>query len=147
MGMLSDGDIKRMGADVRNAISDWDASVVIKMPKPINEQPNYNKLMREFTGDVVYNEYPISGEWRSKAENKQLNTSVSGDSMVNKAILVLPDIFNVDITTVINTIDVCTKDSVIYDDIDRKYRITSIRTNIGQVSLELLQLVGGDING
>lgn len=147
MGILSASDINRMGADVRDAITDWDAPVTIKVPKPIVSQTNYNDLMREFTGEILYDEYSVGGEWRSKAENKQLNIDVSGDSMINKSILVLPDTLYADPpdnTESINTISICSKDTIILDDTGRKYRVSSIRTNIGQVSLELLQLVGGE---
>ena len=45
--MITNYDKQLMAKDVEQAILDWAEMVHIWTPKPIEEQPNWNKLMRE----------------------------------------------------------------------------------------------------
>ena len=51
MGMLNNHDIAWMENTVREIIGEWDTTINIYSKLPLNEQPNYNHLMHEFTGD------------------------------------------------------------------------------------------------
>lgn len=138
-----------MASDIMECIDDWDYPMKLIVPKPIEEQPNYNKLLREFDGPAVYDEYSINGEYRSKAENKQLSVESPGDAMIDKSVIVLPSQFIHGVVT-INTISLLDQHTLIKTVRDNNlYRIASIRTNVGQISIECIKLVGigGEVNG
>ena len=51
MGMLNAHDISWMEDTVREIIGEWNTEICIYSRLPLAEQPNYNHLMKEFTGD------------------------------------------------------------------------------------------------
>ena len=148
--MINGRDNEMMARDIMECIDDWDYPMLLIVPKPIEEQENYNKLLREFDGPAIYDKYRINGEYRSKAENKQLDVEDSGDSMKDKSVIILPSEFIYGVVT-INTISLLDQHTLIKTLNDNHlYRIASIRSNVGQVSVECIRLVGierGDING
>ena len=60
--ILTPYDIEFMKSSVRDVIDQWHTTITIMQPLPVDKQPNYNKLMKEFTGDVLYETISISAE-------------------------------------------------------------------------------------
>lgn len=145
--MINKNDTFIMENDIIECIDDWDYPMILIVPKPIKDQPNYNKIMREFDGPMEFDEYNINGEYRSKAENKQLNVDASGDSMKDKSIIILPSTFKHG-NVIIQTIELLDQHTIIKTVLDEYvYRIASIRSNIGQISVEVIRLVGNEYKG
>ena len=69
MGMLNAHDVKWMENTVREIISEWDTKINIYSRLPLEEQPNYNHLMREFIGDSYCNMITITAERKDIVNN------------------------------------------------------------------------------
>lgn len=69
MGMLNAHDIRWMENTVREIISEWDTEINIYSRLPLEEQPNYNHLMREFVGDSYCSMLTITAERKDIVNN------------------------------------------------------------------------------
>ena len=50
--MLTQGDIQFMKDSVREVVENWNTTITLMSPLPLDKQPNYNQYLREFNGDV-----------------------------------------------------------------------------------------------
>ena len=69
MGMLNAYDIGWMEGTVREIISEWNTEINIYSRLPLEEQPNYNHLMKEFVGDSYCSMITISAERKDIVNN------------------------------------------------------------------------------
>lgn len=69
MGMLNAYDIAWMENTVRDVIKEWDTRLNIYSRLPIEQQPNYNHLMHEFTGDCYCTSIEIDAERKDIVNN------------------------------------------------------------------------------
>ena len=139
MGMLNAHDIMWMENTVREVINEWNTKINIYSRLPINEQPNYNHLMGEFTGDSYCTMLTIS------AERKDLVNNMTND----------PDPDNLDFGRKNNGVFLY----AIHDVIDGKlyepalhdivttgdgevYYIRSVRKRIGEILITIKRFVG-----
>lgn len=67
--MLSKYDIEWMEKSVQDVIKNWQCSITIYSKLPLDEQPNYNPLMREFTGDYYCSKLDIDAERKDIVNN------------------------------------------------------------------------------
>ena len=67
--MLTAGDIEYMKNSVRDIIDQWHTTITIMQPLPIEQQVNYDVILREFTGDVLYETICISAERKDIVNN------------------------------------------------------------------------------
>lgn len=80
MGMLSAYDIAWMEDTVRDIIKEWRTKIKIYSRLPLEDQPNYNHLMKEFVGDSYCTFIEID------AERKDIVNNMTND----------PDIYEMD---------------------------------------------------
>lgn len=69
MGMLNAHDIKWMEETVQEVVKNWMCSITIYSKLPLEEQPNYNSLMKEFTGDYYCSKLIIDAERKDIVNN------------------------------------------------------------------------------
>ena len=69
MGMLNAHDVRWMEDTVREVIDEWATKINIYSRLPLEEQPNYNHFMREFTGDSYCTVLTISAERKDLVNN------------------------------------------------------------------------------
>lgn len=62
MGLVSKGEIAFMQESVRECIKTWDTSIILLKELPIEEQSDYDELLREYNGSIGYEEYVVPAE-------------------------------------------------------------------------------------
>ena len=98
MGMLNAHDIRWMEDTVQDVIKSWMCSITIYSKLPIEEQPNYNILMREFTGDYYCKKTIIDAERKDIVNNMTndpgIDTLDFGRSNDGTMLYALPNVIN-----------------------------------------------------
>lgn len=144
--MLTQYDINMMEEQVMEILESWGSKATILVPKPENEQPNWNKIMREYTGNIKYNridnvpterldvvnEYNIADMSYVKAGNKTEASSLYKFPvrLNGEPLEITPDMifmFNGDET--------------------KKYHINTIRKRIGETIVDVDLITGGTDSG
>ena len=143
--MLTQYDINMMQATVMDILASWGTTVNIMTPKPEKEQPNWNPLMREYTGDIQYDiieGVPIERLEVVNEYHSDRNEIKAGTKTESSILYKLPAIFN-DKPLVI------TSDMIfIFDDNPKeKYHINTIRNRIGETIVDIDLIVGGTDSG
>lgn len=148
--MLTSHDIEFMKSSVREVISDWQTTIVIMQPLPLDEQPNYNKLMHEFNGDAVYETIVVQAERKDIVNNYTNNVPPDdteyGEKNAGTILYAIPNIIPV-MDENGNQIGVRLfkphKEAVIIiDDTNDRYQITSMRDRIGELLITVKRYVG-----
>lgn len=143
--MLTPYDIKVMETEVMNILESWGTTANIYIPRPEDEQPDFNHIMREYTGDVVYDilENVPTEKLEVVNEYNQHRTHIkSGDKTESGIQYKFPAIFNgkpLKITSdMLFTFD---------GNEDEKYQVNTIRYRIGETIVDLDLINGGTYSG
>lgn len=143
-----------MKDSVREIIGDWHTTITIMQPLPLNKQPNYNSLMREFTGDVLYNTITVPAERKDIVSNNtnliDPKDSEYGENNAGTLLYAIPNI----IPVIRNGKQVGVKrfkpnkdSTIIIDSSDDRYYIYSMRSRIGETLIAIRKHVGDIPNG
>lgn len=126
-------------------LTSWGMKVNILVPKPEKEQPNFNPIMREYTGDIQYDiikDVPIErlevvNEYHDSRSHMKAGTKTESSILYK-----LPAWFN-------NKPLVITPDMIfVFDDNPKdKYHIHTIRNRIGETIVDIDLIVGGTDSG
>lgn len=143
--MLSQHDISMMKDTVMDILGSWGMTATILILKPENEQPNWNPLMREFTGDVEYNVIEGVPTERLGVVNEyhQDRSHVKAGTKTESSILYkFPSEFN-------GSPLVITSDMLFMfnGDTTKKYHINTIRERIGETIVDVDLIVGNANSG
>jgi hypothetical protein len=140
--MLTEWDKKRMASDVSGIISDWSISVDIWTPKPSDEQPNWNPILHEISGAVVYDKQIGVNAKRHDLDTSSLHTNANGNKRTGDIILHFPLSRTVD---GVDTPVVVSDDSLIIIDGDESspWMIKLFRNRLGKTVVQAYQMVGG----
>ena len=153
--ILTMGDIEFMKDSVRDIINQWHTTITIMQPLPLDKQPNYDKLLREFTGDVVYETIVVPAE-RKDIVNNQTNDlppddTEYGDKNAGTILYAIPNIIPVYDE---NNVKIGVKqfrphkESVIaIDDTSDRYYIKAMRDRIGETLIIICRYIGNTPNG
>ena len=148
--ILTPYDIEFMKNSVRDVIDQWHTTITIMQPLPVYKQPNYNKLMKEFTGDVLYETISISAERKDIVNNYTNNMPPDdteyGEKNAGTILYAIPNILPVLDS---NGIQIGIrqfkpdKDAIIaIDDTEDRYYISSMRDRIGEVLITVKRYTG-----
>lgn len=148
--ILTKGDIEFMKDSVRDIIDQWHTTITIMQPLPLDEQPNYDKLLREFTGDVLYETISISAE-RKDIVNNYMNDlppddTEYGEKNAGTILYAIPNIITVydknGVKTGIRQFKPHKEAVIVIDDTDDRYHIVSMRDRIGEILITVKRFVG-----
>lgn len=148
--MLTMGDIEFMKNSVRDVIDQWHTTITIMQPLPLDKQPNYDKLLREFTGDVLYETLLIPAE-RKDIVNNYTNDlppddTEYGEKNAGTILYAIPNIIPVydenNVKIGIRQFKPHKEAVVIIDDTEDRYHITSMRDRIGEILIMVKRYVG-----
>jgi hypothetical protein len=151
--MLTRGDIEFMKNSVRDVINQWHTTITIMQPLPLEFQPNYNRLLHEFTGDVLYETILISAE-RKDIVNNYTNDlppddTEYGEKNAGKILYAIPNIIPVfdknDKQIGIKQFKPHKESIIVIDDTDDRYHIMSMRDRIGETLITIKRYDNGDI--
>jgi hypothetical protein len=137
--MISDEDITDMENDVMDTIMDWHCTATIFVPKPIDQQTNWNERLHEFNGDILYNKYiDVPVERVDGYFDKQI-VDVAGDISGGSVILYIPIRYKYD--DVMVDIPISDNDIRISMDGDT-WRIKSFKKLLGEYLVNVNRMVG-----
>lgn len=143
--ILTTGDIEYMKNSVRDVINQWHTMITIMQPLPIEQQPNYDSILKEFTGDVEYETISISAE-RKDIVNNYTNDLPADDTEYGQknagtVLYAIPNILPVfdehGKQTGIRQYKPHKQAVVAIDDTTDRYRIQSMRDRIGETLILL----------
>ena len=143
--MLTQYDINMMETTVMDILTSWGMRVDILVPKPENQQPNFNPLMREYTGDVLYDtikDVPIERLEVVNEYHNDRNEMKAGTKTESSVLYKLPAMF--DDKPLVITPDMI---FVFSDKPKDKYCINTIRNRIGETVVDIDLIVGGTDSG
>lgn len=138
--MLTQYDINMMKETVMDVLESWGTKAKILIPKPEDKQPNWNTIMREYTGDVEYDiieDVPVERlEVVNEYHNDRSHTK-AGTKTESSILYKFPAEFN-------GKPLVITSDMIfIFDNDNEKYHINTIRKRIGETIVDVDLIVGG----
>lgn len=151
--MLSTGDIEFMKNSVRDIIDQWHTMITIMQPLPLEFQPNYDKLLREFTGDVLYDTISIPAERKDIVNNYTNDLSPNdteygekNDGVILYAIPNIIPVYNKDgIKTGIKQFKPDEQAIIAIDNTNDRYHIISMRDRIGETLIMIKRYNDGEI--
>lgn len=76
--MITQYDIDVMENDIADIIKSWNNTLDILLPLPVDQQTNYNTIMNEFIGEILYDKISIP------AERKDMQNMIENDISDNK---------------------------------------------------------------
>lgn len=143
--MLTPYDIKIMEETVMDILESWGTTATIMKPKPEDQQPNWNPIMREYTGDIIYDiieDVPVERLEVVNEYHMDRNQTKAGTKTESSILYKFPVIFN-DEPLII------TPDMIfIFNNNDKeKYHINTIRNRIGETIVDVDLIVGGTDSG
>ncbi len=148
--MLTSLDKQIMSNDIGNIIDDWSEYVQIWTPLPKEQQPNYNNLMREFVGEILYDkqlDVPAE-EVRATDAKTELITNNAGDKHIERLVICVPIQYkytdpDTDVTNLMD-IDIDEHSLIVFNsDPDSRWRIERSRRRLGEYMLYLYKMIGG----
>jgi hypothetical protein len=153
--MLNSWDLQFMKDSVREVIGQWGDSITVLSPLPIDQQPNYNKLMHEFTGEIKFNNITIPAEHRDIVNNNTNDIDVNsvdyGEKDEGAILYSIPDVIPVYDASGVQVGTQKYKpgvyDIITIDNSNDRYFIKSMRDRIGEVLILLYRFTGGTPNG
>jgi hypothetical protein len=153
--MLNAWDIEFMKEAVHDTIKSWNTTITILSPLPIEQQPNYNRQMREYTGDIKFTKLVMPAEHKDIVNNQtndiKPDNTVYGTENAGTIMYSIPDI--------VTTYDADGKpngtrpykpgihDIFIIDASNDRYYLRSMRDRIGETLIVLSRYTGGTPNG
>lgn len=143
--MLTQSDINMMKDTVIDILASWGTTVNILIPKPEEEQLNWNPIMREYTGDIEYNiikGVPIERLEVVNEYHNDRNKVKAGTKTESSILYKLPAMF--DGKPLVITPDMI---FVFEDGTNNKYQINTIRNRIGETIVDIDLIVGGTDSG
>ena len=149
------GDIEFMKNSVRDIISQWHTTITIMQPLPLDEQPNYDKLLREFTGDVLYETILVQAERKDIVNNYTNDFSPDdteyGEKNAGTILYAIPNIIPVydenGVKTGIRQFRPHKESVIAIDNTADRYHIVSMRDRIGETLIIVKRYVGTIPNG
>lgn len=138
--MISDRDYERMSNDVSDTIRDWHESAIIMIPKPLDQQINWNPLLRESNGSIEYNtitDVPIE---RVDGFYVKHDVDVAGDRNNGSISIYIPQQYRSSDNSIIS-IDIVDDMIMIFD--GYQWRPKSYKKLIGEYLVNIIRLVGG----
>lgn len=148
--ILTHGDIEFMKNTVRDIINQWHTTITIMQPLPLDQQPNYNKLLHEFTGDAEYEIIMISAE-RKDIVNNYTNDlppddTEYGEKNAGTILYAIPNILPIldenGVQTGVRQFKPHKESIIIVDDTSDRYHIVSMRDRIGETLITIKRYVG-----
>ena len=143
--MLTQHDISMMESTVIDILASWGTTVNILIPKPEKEQPNFNPLMREYTGDISYDtieDVPIERLEVVNEYHMDRGQMKAGTKTESSILYKLPTWFNNKPLTITSDMIFVFKDNP-----KEKYHINTIRNRIGETVVDIDLIVGGTDSG
>lgn len=148
--VLTHGDIEFMKNSVRDIIDQWHTTITIMQPLPLDEQPNYNKLMHEFTGDAAYEIIVISAERKDIVNNYTNNLPPDdteyGEKNAGTILYAIPNVLpilnNNGRQIGVRQFKPHKESIVIVDDTQDRYHIVSMRDRIGETLITIKRYIG-----
>lgn len=139
--MLTQYDIDIMAKDVDEIIRDWGEVITIKRPKPIASQTNWNPILHEYSGEVLYDIISNIPAERKDIMNIYLQDIKVEDNTGKREYgyqaFAIPIIVN-------NLpLDIDMNDIFIIDDSGDEYFVKSVRPRIGENIVLIAKYVGG----
>lgn len=134
--MLTRYDIAMMEDTVRDIISMWDMRLTVLRPLPIDQQPNWNEHMHEYSGEIHYTQYDnVAMERKDQTSTNIYNFDIRLGAGDDK------DGYLVFTTSDLNTFvdETC---RILYD--GEQWRVTEFRQRIGEKIMLLSKVVGSD---
>lgn len=127
---------------VNGIIMDWADTVEIWNIRPIEEQPNWDKFMREIDGEIMYDklmDVPIQLTDLSPVE---LETSVAGDKFIGEMVLYIPLEYKYNNEIIPVSIN---EDSlfILYGDVNNPWRVKTMKRLPGERIVRIIHKVGG----
>lgn len=134
-----------MNSTVMDILESWGTTATIFVPKPEDQQPNWNKLMREYTGDIAYDTIENVPVERLEVVNEYHDnrTHMKAGTKTESSILYkFPAEFNGKPLKI-------TSDMIFTfnNDTKNKYHINTIRERIGETIVDVDLIVGGTDSG
>lgn len=143
--MLTQYDINMMQNTVMDILKSWGTTATILMPKPEDQQPNWNPLMHEYTGHIEYDKLEDVPVERLEVVNEyhnDRNHMKAGTKTESSILYKFPAIFNGKPLII--------KSDMIFmfnSDTKNKYHINTIRERIGETIVDVDLIVGGTDSG
>jgi hypothetical protein len=142
--MLTQYDISMMEKSVIDILESWNMKATIFKPKPEDQQPNFNPLMREYTGEIEYDILKNVPVERLEVVNEYHNDrdqTKAGTKTESSILYKFPTIFN-------EKPLVITPDMIfMFGDSNERYHINTIRNRIGETIVDVDLIVGGTDSG
>ena len=142
--MLTQYDIDMMEDTVMDILKSWGTTADIFVPKPEDLQPNWNPIMREYTGDIEYDiicNVPVERLELVNEYNMSNNHEKAGMRTESSILYKFPAKFNGEPLVI-------TEDMLfIFGDNDDKYHIKTIKNRIGETIVDVTSIVGGTDSG
>lgn len=148
--MLTTGDIEFMKNSVRDIIDQWHTKITIMQPLPLDEQPNYDKLLREFTGDVIYDTISVPADRKDIVNNYTNDLSPNdteyGENNAGCILYAIPNIIPVydenGAKIGVKQFKPDEQAVIAIDDTSDRYHIISMRDRIGETLIMINRYVG-----
>ena len=126
---------------INGIIMDWADTVEIWNIRPIEEQPNWNKFMREIDGEIMYDkliDVPVQLTDMSPVE---LQTSVAGDKFIGEMVLYIPLEYEYNNEIIPISIN---EDSlfILHGDTDNPWRVKTMKRLPGERIVRVIHKVG-----
>lgn len=143
--MLTQYDIAMMRDSVMDILKSWGTVATILMPKPEDQQPNWNPLMREYTGDIEYDmleNVPVERLEVVNEYHNDRNQTKAGTKTESSILYKFPAEFNGEPLVI--------KSDMIFmfnGNTEDKYHINTIRERIGETIVDVDLIVGGTDSG
>lgn len=143
--MLTQFDINMMKSDVMDILESWGMTATILIPKPEDEQPHFNPIMREYTGDIECDIIKNVPTERLEVVNEyhEDKSRIKGGSKTESS-------YQYKFPAELNGKPLVIKSDMIFifsDDANEKYQVNTIRRRIGETIVDVDLLVGGTDSG
>ena len=148
--MLTKHDIEFMKCSVRETICDWQTSIIIMQPLPLDKQNGYNKLMHEFSGNIEYETIVVHAERKDIVNNSTNDISPDdteyGIKNAGTILYAIPNVLPVldenGIQTGVKLFKPHKESVIAIDDTNDRYYIQSMRDRIGEVLIVIKRYTG-----
>ena len=144
--MLTARDLIRMTKDVESIILDWSETIQLWNPLPLESQTNWNVLMREMIGPILYNKLLDVPAERRDIGILNSDAGVSGTRFSDNIRLCLP-------TSYINSedlrIDILISGETLFildNNESEPWYIVNLKNRQGEIDVLLGKITGGNIN-
>lgn len=148
--MLTTGDIEYMKSSVREVIDQWHTTITIMQPLSLEYQPNYDAILHEFTGDILYESIVVRAERKDIVNNYTNNLPPDdteyGEKNAGTILYAIPNIIPIydknDNIVGMKPFRPHKEAIIIIDDTKDRYHIVSMRDRIGEILITVNRYVG-----